>query len=191
MRYPKTWFHPKWLAARRINRFLGDLRRSRTVLHLGAGGKRVAGAINCDLHDPSADLRLDATDLTGVESASVDIVEHHHMIEHLGAEDLPRALAEWVRVLKPDGLLIVSAPDLEAVLKQWLVMTDEERWGYGIKMIYGSQEHDGMFHKNGFTPDHLAEVLRPAGLIQEWYYRGFPRRPTPSFISIARKRTVA
>src|SRR6476620_2325555 len=52
MQYPVTWLQPQWFAARRIKRFLDTLRRSRLVLHLGAGGKRVEGAINCDLHDP-------------------------------------------------------------------------------------------------------------------------------------------
>ena len=66
-------------------------------------------------------------------------------------------------------------------------MNERERWDYGIKMIYGSQEHEGMFHKNGFTPRRLAAVLKQAGLHLEWSYRGYPRRPTPSFIAIARK----
>ena len=188
MRYLVTALQPKWLVARRINRFLAKLRDSRTVLHLGAGGKRIEGAINCDLHDPTADRRWDATNLIEVPDGSVDIVEHHHLIEHLSAADLPRALAEWARVLKTGGLLIVSAPDLEAVLERWLAMRDRDRWDYGIKMIYGSQEHEGMFHKNGFTPRRLAAVLEPAGLVREWSFRGYPRRPTPSFILIARKR---
>lgn len=188
MRYPKTWLQPSWWVARRINTFLKKLRHARTVLHLGSGGKLLADAVNCDLYDPSADRQWDATDLREVPDASVDIIEHHHLIEHLSAADLDRVLAEWRRVLKPDGLLIVSAPDLETVLKRWLAMGERERWGSGIKMIYGSQEHEGMFHKSGFTPHRLAAVLRPAGLHREWYYRGYPRRPTPSFIAIARKR---
>jgi SAM-dependent methyltransferase len=186
--YPVTWLQPRWLAARRIARFLDRLRRrSSVVLHLGAGGKRIAHAINCDLYDPAADRRLDATDLHDIDSNSVDIVEHHHMIEHLDAVQLERGLAEWARVLKPGGLLVVSAPDLEAVLREWLSMSEQDRWDYGIKMIYGSQEHAGMFHKNGFTPDRMAAVVGRAGLTQQWSYRGYPRRPTPSFIAIARK----
>ena len=188
MRYPRTWLQPNWWAARRIKRFLEALRGAGTVLHLGAGGKRLSGAINCDLFHPAADRQWDATNLSEVPTASVDVIEHHHLIEHLSAADLDRALAEWARVLKPDGLLVVSAPDLETVLKRWLAMNERERWDYGIKMIYGSQEHEGMFHKNGFTPHRLAKVLRSVGLYQEWYYRGYPRRPTPSFIAIARKR---
>jgi SAM-dependent methyltransferase len=189
LRYPVTFMQPGWWAARRIKRFLARLRASADgpVLHLGAGGKRIEGAINCDLFDPAADRKLDAVRLDGVESNSVAIIEHHHMIEHLSVADLAPALQEWARVLKPGGLLIVSAPDLEVVLEQWLAASEEERWGYGIKMIYGSQEHDGMFHKNGFTPSRLAKVLAPFGLTQEWSYRGYPRRPTPSFIAVARK----
>ena len=148
----------------------------------------MAGAVNCDLFDTAADRQWDATNLHEVPTASVDLIEHHHLIEHLSVADLNRALAEWARVLKPGGLLIVSAPDLETVLERWLAMNERERWDYGIKMIYGSQEHEGMFHKNGFTPQRLADMLRPVGLCQEWYYRGYPRRPTPSFIAIARKR---
>ena len=189
MRYPITWLQPKWLAAWRINRFLEGLRQSRLVLHLGAGGKRLPGAINCDLHDPSADRRLDATDLAEIADGSIDIVEHHHMIEHLSKADLERGLHEWARVLKPGGLLIVSAPDLEAVLTRWLTMPEAQRWDKGIRMIYGDQNHEGMYHKNGFTPERLASVIKPSGLVQEWSYRGFPRRPTPSFIAIARKHT--
>lgn len=188
MPYPKTWLRPGWWVARRLDRFLRGLRASRTVLHLGSGGKRLPDVINCDLYNPAADRRWDARDLSEVPDGSIDMIEHHHLIEHLSAADLDRALAEWARVLKPDGLLVVSAPDLEAVLRRWLAMDAGDRWGYGIKMIYGSQEHEGMFHKNGFTPRRLADVLRPFGLHQEWYYRGYPRRPTPSFIAVARKR---
>src|SRR5262245_34332055 len=106
MRYPSTWLQPSWLAARRVTRFLAKLRESGTVLHLGAGGKRLSGAINCDLYDPTADRQWDATHLPDVATATVDIVEHHHLIEHLGMAELQRAFAEWARVLKPNGLLI-------------------------------------------------------------------------------------
>jgi len=187
MSYPSTRWLPGWWAARRIKRFLKSIRSTGTVLHLGAGGKRIEGAINCDKYDPNADRRWDATHLDEVADATVDVIEHHHLIEHLSVADLDKALAEWARVLKSGGLLIVSAPDLEAVLRRWLAMDEHERWGYGIKMIYGSQEHEGMFHKNGFTPVRLAEVLTPFGFVLEWSYRGYPRRPTPSFIAIARK----
>jgi hypothetical protein len=82
MRYPRTWLQPNWWAARRIKRFLEALRGAGTVLHLGAGGKRLSGAINCDLFHPAADRQWDATNLSEVPTASVDVIEHHHLIEH-------------------------------------------------------------------------------------------------------------
>src|SRR4029078_13509287 len=119
LRYPNTMLQPNWWAARRITAFLKRLRQSSTVLHLGAGGKRIENAINCDLHDPAADRKLDATNLSEIGNGTIDIVEHHHLIEHLLAADLQPALTEWARVLKPGGLLIISAPDLETVLRRW------------------------------------------------------------------------
>lgn len=187
MTYPVTWCQPSWLTARRIKRFLERTRHGKAVLHLGAGSKRIDGAINCDIYDLAADRQLDALHLDDIADDSIDIVEHHHLIEHLAAADLRTALTEWKRVLKPGGLLIVSAPDLETVLERWLAMPERKRWDHGIKMIYGSQEHAGMFHKNGFTSRRLTTILREAGMRPEWSYRGYPRRPTPSFICISRK----
>ena len=43
--------------------------------------------------------------------ASVDVVVSFETIEHLDAADQPRMLAEFARVLTPDGVLVLSAPN--------------------------------------------------------------------------------
>jgi 2-polyprenyl-3-methyl-5-hydroxy-6-metoxy-1,4-benzoquinol methylase len=43
--------------------------------------------------------------------ASVDVVVSFETIEHLPAREQPRMLAEFARVLAPDGLLVLSAPN--------------------------------------------------------------------------------
>jgi SAM-dependent methyltransferase len=43
--------------------------------------------------------------------ASVDVAVSFETIEHLPAADQPRMLAELARVLRPDGLLVLSAPN--------------------------------------------------------------------------------
>ena len=53
----------------------------------------------------------DATSLDGIDDASYDVVLSSHTIEHV-ANPL-RALAEWKRVLREDGCLVLVAPHLE------------------------------------------------------------------------------
>lgn len=43
--------------------------------------------------------------------ASVDLVVSFETIEHLPSDDQPRMLAEFARVLAPDGLLLISSPN--------------------------------------------------------------------------------
>jgi SAM-dependent methyltransferase len=44
-------------------------------------------------------------------AASFDVVVCFETIEHLGAADQPRMLAEFARVLAPDGILVLSSPN--------------------------------------------------------------------------------
>jgi ubiquinone/menaquinone biosynthesis C-methylase UbiE len=45
----------------------------------------------------------------------VDAIFSSHNIEHLYPHEVPVALAEFVRILKPDGFLVVTCPDLQSV----------------------------------------------------------------------------
>ena len=72
------------------------------------------------------ELRLDAdasvqpdiagsmTDMPAVASASVDAVFSSHGMEHLYWHDVPKALAEFLRVLKDDGFVVITCPDVQA-----------------------------------------------------------------------------
>jgi hypothetical protein len=57
-----------WLGFRRaahITRTVETLRRNAVQgLHLGCGGTRIEGLINCDLYHPDADAQVDALDLS-------------------------------------------------------------------------------------------------------------------------------
>jgi SAM-dependent methyltransferase len=58
--------------------------------------------------DPGAQIICDATDLPTIEDSSYECVLACHCLEHF-ANPL-RALAEWKRVLKDDGLLLLILP---------------------------------------------------------------------------------
>lgn len=162
-------------------------------LHLGAGSSRIDNMINCDLFDPSADRVVDATALTDFDAESVDLIEHHHMIEHLSFEQFDRAIAEWHRVLKKSGHLVFTCPDIARVCRHYALLglramvSDQSRQiDYTIKMIVGSQEHEGMYHKNHFDPARVRRIL-PAHGFDVVYTTAYPRRPTPSMLVVAAK----
>jgi predicted SAM-dependent methyltransferase len=61
------------------------------------------------------DLVGTMTDMSSVSTASVDAVFSFHNIEHLYPLEVPVALSEFLRVLKPDGFAVITCPDLQAI----------------------------------------------------------------------------
>ncbi|MDG1943862.1 MAG: methyltransferase domain-containing protein [Halioglobus sp.] len=58
--------------------------------------------------NPGRQYLCEASDLSGIESASYDFVLSSHCIEHLANPF--QGLAEWIRVLKPGGLMVLVFP---------------------------------------------------------------------------------
>ncbi|MEO1187177.1 MAG: methyltransferase domain-containing protein, partial [Cyanobacteria bacterium J06636_27] len=98
-----------------------------------------------------------------IEDNLVDEIFSEHMLEHLSKYEVPQALKEWARVLKPDGKLIMNLPNLEWCLQQWLNQPEEKRWNWQLDTVFGLQTHPGEFHKTGFTKSRLYELLKDAG----------------------------
>jgi hypothetical protein len=64
-------------------------------------------------------------------------------------------------LLKPGGVLITVAPDVEAMSNDFAAGSmpfDDFR-----EVLYGAQEYEGDAHFTGFTPDSFTELLREAG----------------------------
>jgi predicted SAM-dependent methyltransferase len=180
---------------RDLDRLLAGMRRGvRLGLHLGAGGERIEGLVNCDAFDPRAERRVDARDLREFADGSVDWIENHHMLEHLSFADAERAVAEWARALRPGGVLVVTCPDLGALCRRWIRQVRWERFrrrpdrlAYTLRMFCGSQENEGMFHRSAYDRKRLEELLARHGIRTEFAYTPYPRRPTPSLLVIARR----
>ena len=105
-------------------------------LHVGCGGaskKHLKGfnsdewkEIRFDIDKKvNPDIVGTLTDMSLVESSSVDAIYSSHNIEHIYPHEIPRALKEFHRVLKPEGIVVITCPDLqtvcEAVAKDKLV----------------------------------------------------------------------
>lgn len=199
IKYPRTIFRRNKSIEPIIDKFLANLRQNvNKGLHLGAGALKLEGLINCDLYNPQADLKVDATKLDMFDNNSIDLIESHHMIEHLSSADAEKALMEWQRVLRQDGLLVMTFPDITRICLRWLkliiwhpIKQRPEKLARTAQMIVGSQEHDGMYHKSAYNIILMRRLLVKCGFKIEFSYARYPRRTTPSLLVIARKINTA
>lgn len=140
-------------------------------LNLGCGVKRLESYINVDI-DPSVhpEILLSAIDLKIFNDCTVDEIFGSHLIDHLSYSEFDCAIREWHRVLKHGGYLVLECPDFEALCKEFLRVSEQEKWvSYQktwhslIKHFYGKQSTPYQYHKNGFTKDRLTSILMSVG----------------------------
>jgi len=126
----------------------------------------------------SPDVVASMLDMSIIESGSVDAVFSSHNIEHLYPHEVSIAFAEFRRVLKADGFLLVRCPNMEAVARAVVERgLDAPLYESGvgpisaIDIMYGhraSIEAGNLFmaHKTGFTPNSLRRVIGASGFAQ-------------------------
>ena len=156
-----------------------------TFLHVGCGHKRkdrtTAGfsdwkELRFDIDESVLpDLVGTMTDMSSVASASVNAVFSSHNIEHLYPHEVPKALAEFGRVLSDDGFAVITCPDIQSVCA--LIAQDKlTEPAYTspagpispLDILYGhrasmAQGNLYMAHRCGFTERVLTGTLKTAG----------------------------
>jgi predicted SAM-dependent methyltransferase len=159
----------------------------KTFLHVGCGGKHKDKTTRGFNTPEWGELRLDIdgnvnpdilgtmTDMAAVADASVDAIFSSHNIEHLYPHEVPVALKEFRRVLKPDGYAVITCPDLQTVSA--LIADDKlTEPAYTspagpiapLDILYGlrtalARGNLFMAHRCGFTQKVLAGTLQAAG----------------------------
>ena len=158
----------------------------------------------------SPDIVGTMTDMSAVEDGYVDAIYSSHNIEHLYAHEVAGALSEFKRVLKKDGFLILTCPDLQEVAK--LVAADKLIEPAYISpagpiapldILYGfrpsiAQGNTYMAHRCGFTETVLrgtlvangfasvATMRRPAAF-DLWAVASVSAQPEDELKSLAKK----
>ena len=159
----------------------------KVILHVGCGPRETARLpeefqtddwheVRLDINpDVKPDIVASITDMRRVKTGICDIVWSCHNIEHLDTWDVPKALSEFHRVLKPGGMACIQCPDLQAVAQSVADgrLTDVEYESpagpiRSLDMIYGHEpsraKGNGYYaHKTGFTAKTLEDELRGAG----------------------------
>ena len=159
---------------------------SKKFLHIGCGPlykDNTTPAFNSDeweevrldidpAHNP--DIVCSMTEMTSVDDNSFDAIYSSHNIEHIFPHEVVGTLQEFRRVLKDDGFLILTCPDIKAVC----ALIGEGKVGqklytapagdiFPLDVLYGhrvalASGHTYMAHKNGFTSESLSVQISSA-----------------------------
>ena len=146
-------------------------------LNLGCGDKLINGYINVDLVTERAgvtpDVNCDIRKLTVFDTEYADEILAVHVIEHFWRWEVEDILAEWVRVLKPNGKLILECPNLISACEEFLKdpeagSSPNQKGQKTMWVFYGDPRWRDplMVHRWGYTPKSLATIMNAAGLSQ-------------------------
>lgn len=148
-------------------------------LNLASHGDHQEGYTSVDFDDETADIRADVSDMHMIEDESVEEILAFHILEHfragnkyephlsnpLNPNTVMDALAEWRRVLKPDGILYIKVPDIDKIF--WL-RHNCQHWALGDGGNPPFRAYSDWICSNGqhqcvFDKDTMREVLKLAG----------------------------
>jgi SAM-dependent methyltransferase len=126
---------------------------SEIKLNIGAGPTVIEGFTPIDRKFGTEAFPLNYPD------DSVSEIRCSHLLEHLSFAEVPQALEEWRRVLKPGGRLRIAVPDARKIIES---IDDSEKWAY---YLMGGQTDGNDFHKSVYDERRLAAYLHQAGLV--------------------------
>ncbi|ALA61140.1 class I SAM-dependent methyltransferase [Nitrospira moscoviensis] len=148
-----------------------EVYRSSKKLNLGCSVHRLPTYINVDVQEKfKPDIVSNATSLAFAGDNEYDLIRASHILEHFDLKDCRSVLAEWRRVLKPGGYLIVCVPFYEALAWRTVLwpkgLALDERtlkngWINGLfaldlpaefrhKMVFSEASLRGLLHECGF-----------------------------------------
>ena len=168
----------------------------RQLLHVGCGQSRPEQLPSCFQTVQWQEIRLDIdpqvkpdiigsiTDLSAIENASMDAIWSSHNLEHLNSYEVPIALAEFKRVLKLNGFVLLSVPNLRAVARH--IANDQLSTTLyhsaagpitALDIVFGHQASQAsgnhfMAHRTGFTSSTLGQSLLDAGFNEVRVHEG-------------------
>jgi SAM-dependent methyltransferase len=165
----------------------------RRVLHVGCGPRGETKLHPAFRGAGWSEIRLDIDqrvepDVVGsmvdmraaVADGGMDAIWSSHNIEHLHAHEAKQALAEFRRVLRPDGFVLITCPDVVAIARLIVdgrfdqpayaspagpISPSDMLWGHRASLAAGNVF---MAHRMGFSRESLGYALADAGFAEAW-----------------------
>ncbi len=137
-------------------------------LHIGSGPVRIPGWTNVDNQKyPGVDRVLDVTRGMPWKRAEAELIFAEHFLEHLSYDDGLRFLRECRRILRPDGILRLSTPNLDWV---WHMQYHPGQWsdpGEAVRdCFWMNKAFRGWGHQFLYNLPALEATLRAAGFAE-------------------------
>lgn len=140
-------------------------------LNLGCGNKLWEGFVNIDFPDNYSgrkpDIEADLREIP-LPDDHADSAYAIHVLEHFYRWDTEKVLAEWKRVLKPGGQLVIEVPCLDNVIwffNQAIENGKPVNWQATMWRLYGDPgyEDPNMVHKWCFSVSELTQLMNACG----------------------------
>ena len=118
---------------------------------------------------------------------TVDEILSVNLIEHLKYGDFIKALREWHRVLRPNGLLIIDVENIKTVVKMFEEVKNREEIEWILRMVYCHARDKYDVHHWGYYPEYLESILEENGFGKFKVRKNYIKHVYPVFQLFARK----
>lgn len=97
-----------------------------------------------------------------LDDRCADEIHSYHFLEHVYAWEAPALVAEWGRLLKSGGKLVLELPNLELACRNVLNGMNEQMTMFPL---YGDPHHRDVFmcHRWAYTPGSVRGLLEAGG----------------------------
>lgn len=147
-----------------------DIPKEGLKLNIAAGGKRYPGWVGVDAVPRSGADIIGTMDKVPLPDSCANEIMVIHGVEHIYSWQVPEALAEWHRLLRPGGKLVLEMPDMLKACKNIAedFKGDKHPDQQGMWAIWGDDRLKDplMMHKAGWWFGRLKPVVEEAGFNQ-------------------------
>lgn len=139
-------------------------------LHLGCGKLYLKNFLNIDIESEKADIKHDIIKLDFINNERVDEIYICHVLEHIKRHDTIKLFLEWNRILKKEGILRISVPNFESIVK---VYEKNRNMAELIGLLNGGQRNKYDIHYICYDFNILCETLKTCGFYDIKIYDPF------------------
>jgi predicted SAM-dependent methyltransferase len=133
-------------------------------LHIGGKEKKSGWSVINIQSGPNVDYVGDITNLSEFSDDSVDEIYASHVLEHVQQAKVQEALRGMHRILRTQGVLMLSVPDMDILCHLFInPLSNTDIKFHAMQMMFGGQIDANDFHFMGYNQQFLHYYLQQAG----------------------------